>query len=336
MQAMIDANDQAHYTGYGDDDHTAEAVDAFRRLFGPETAVFFVPTGTAGNLLALASLTEPWQRVICHHFSHLNEDESTGPERFSHCRVVPVHSADGSSKLSPDDLGRVGPLPRGDVHQPQPGLVTFTNSTEMGEVYTPSETRELCAVAHELGYRAHLDGARFANAVAAQGCDPRELVDAGVDAMTFGGTKNGLATSEAVLFFPQGDGEAFGRAVRAFPHHRKAMGHLVSKHRFISAPFTAVLRDGVWLKHAAHANRMAAELSRGLSGLGLEVAFPTQANGVFVRLPDEVHEHLQAKGHGYYSIGVPADKLYRLVASFDTELSDVQRFIADAREALGR
>ena len=167
LQAILEANDGVHRIGYGDDELTERAVEAFRAIFGPDAAVFFVTTGTAGNLLATASLIEPWQEVICHHFSHFNEDESTGPERIAHCRVTPLTSADGSSKMSPDDVRRAARKSRGDVHQPQPGLVTFTNATEMGEVYTPRETRALCATAHGLGYRVHVDGARFANAVAA-------------------------------------------------------------------------------------------------------------------------------------------------------------------------
>ena len=337
IQAILDANDGVHRIGYGDDELTARAVEAFHEVFGPDAAVFFVATGTAGNLLAAASLTEPWQQIICHHFSHFYEDESTGPERVAHCRVVPLRSADGSSKMSAEDVRLAARMPRGDVHQPQPGLVTFTNSTEMGEVYTPQETHGLCQTAHEVGYRVHLDGARFANAVAARDCDPRELAnDAGVDAMTFGGTKNGLANSEAVLFFPQGDGSAYRRAVEAFPFHRKAMGHLLSKHRFTSAPLAATLRGGAWLKHAAHANAMAADLAGGLGELGLEIAFPVQANEVFVRLPDEVHAALQAVGHGYYPVCDPAERLYRLVAGFDTRPEDVQRFVADARAAVIR
>ncbi|UCD76858.1 MAG: low specificity L-threonine aldolase [Phycisphaerales bacterium] len=337
VQAILDADDGSHYIGYGDDELTARAVETFREVFGPDVAVFFVATGTAGNLLTAAALTEPWQRVICHHVSHFNEDESTGPERIAHCRVVPTNSADGSSKLSVEDVRRAASMPRGDLHQPQPGLLTITNSTEMGEVYTPQETRELCAAAHGLGYRVHLDGARFANAVAALGCDPRELAsDAGIDAMTFGGTKNGLANSEAVLFFPQGDGAAYRRAVEAFPYHRKGMGHLLSKHRFTSVPLAATLRDGIWLKHAAHANRMASELADGLRELGLELAYPVQANGVFVRLEDDVHAALQAAGHGYYPVGEPEAKLYRLVTSFDTDASDIQRFLADLRRVLIR
>jgi len=145
LQAILDANDGVHRIGYGDDELTARAVEAFHEIFGPDMAVFFVATGTAGNLLATASLIEPWQEVICHHFSHFNEDESTGPERIAHCRVTPLSSADGSSKMSPEDVRRAARKSRGDVHQPQPGLVTFTNATEMGEVYTPRETRELCA-----------------------------------------------------------------------------------------------------------------------------------------------------------------------------------------------
>src|SRR5262249_55601633 len=156
------------------------------------------------------------------------------------------------------------------VHQPQPGIVSLANSTELGAIYTAATMRSICDAAHELGYRVHVDGARFANAVAAAGCDPRELsVDAGVDALSFGGTKNGLAYGEAVIFFPQPDAPgAFRRALETFPFHRKSTGHLLSKHRFVAAQFDAVLESDAWLRHAAHANAMALRLARGLEALG--------------------------------------------------------------------
>lgn len=329
LEAVISVNDAAHHIGYGDDAYTQQAVEAFRRIFGRDTGVFFVATGTAANTLAIASLTQPWQQVLCHAHSHYNDDESTAPERITHCRTVQIHSE--SSKLTPEDIARAAAGSRGDVHQPQPGVLTISNPTEFGTVYTPDEMRALCEATHAAGYRVHVDGARFANAVASLNCDPRALsVDAGVDALSFGGTKNGLAFGEAVLFFPQRDRADFQRAVEGFPFHRKGTGHLLSKHRFASAPFAATLNGGVWLRHAAHANAMARQLAEGLGSMEIVPAFPVEANGVFVRLPDAVDASLKSAGHGYYPFGDPAMNLSRLMCSFDTTAEDIIRFLADA------
>ena len=332
LAGLTTACDGAHHIGYGDDVITQRAVEVFHRLFGESTAVFFVATGTAANTLAIASLTEPWNRVLCHRHSHYNDDESTAPERLTGCRVTALES--DPVKIVADDLRRLIGNGRGDVHQPSPGVLTLSNATEFGTVYRPAELRELCDLAHEGGYRVHMDGARFANAVAACGCAPRELtVDVGLDALSFGGTKNGLAFGEAVLFFRQGDGSAWRRARETFEHHRKASGHLLSKHRFVSAPFAATLDDGSWLRHAAHANAMARRLATGLHELGIEPVYPVEANGVFVRLPVPVDEALQARGHGYYPFGDSDQGLSRLMCSFDTTEDEVDGFLADVRGA---
>lgn len=334
MQALAEANDGAHATGYGDDPWTERAGRAFRGLFGDESAVFFVATGTAANVLAIASLTEPWHQNICHEHSHYNEDESTAPERLTQCRAVPVRTKD--SKITPQALEPLLARSRGDVHQPYPGVLTISNPTEFGTVYTPDEVRMLCELAHGAGYRVHMDGARFANAVAALGCDPRELTGAaGVDALSFGGTKNGLAFGEAVVFFRQeASGEWFDRAVRAFPFHRKGTGHLLSKHRFAAAQFAVTIETGAWLKHADHANAMAQRLGAGLAELGVEPAVPVESNGVFVPLPAEVDAALKAAGHGYYDFGEPGLGLARLMCSFDTTLEEVDALVRDAAGAM--
>ncbi|MHC4274320.1 MAG: threonine aldolase family protein [Planctomycetota bacterium] len=334
LQALIDAS-TGQCIAYGDDEHTAAAVAAFRGIFGDAASVWLVVTGTAANTLAIASLTDPWQQVLCHVHSHYNDDESTAPERITHCRTVQIRT--DSSKLEPSDIERAGITLRGDVHQPQPGVVSISNPTEFGTVYTPAETAALCETAHAAGFRVHVDGARFANAVAAVGCDPKELsVDAGVDALCFGGTKNGLACSEAVLFFPQGDGRVFEAAAAAFPFHRKSTGHLLSKQRFMSAPFAATLRDGIWLRHAAHANAMAARLSEGLREAGYQLRFPTDANAVFVTLPPVVDKALRDRGYAYYAFGEPGWNLFRLMCSFDTQPAQIDAAVAEARAVLDR
>lgn len=336
MQAIVEANDNSHEIGYGDDAYTARAVEAFQKVFGDDIALFFVATGSAANTLALASLTQPWEQVLCHSHSHINCDESTTPERFTNCRITPIHpSGEEWNKITPKDFAAAATFSRGDVHQPQPGVLSISNTTEFGMVYSLPEVSALCEVAHAAGFRVHVDGARFANAVAANGCDPRDLTcRAGVDALSFGGTKNGLAFGEAVIFFPQGDRSAYDRARAAFPFHRKGTGHLLSKHRFVSAPFAAGLRDGNWLKHASHANAMAAELAEGLSRLGIPPKFAVNANAVFVKLPPHVDAALQRKGHGYYPFGNPEWKLTRLMCSFDTTSDDVRAFLCDVEAAL--
>lgn len=335
-----------HAIGYGDDECTSRAVAALRSLFGVDAAVFLVATGTAANTLAVASLTDPWRRVLCHAHAHWNDDESTAPERLTQCRTTTIHPAAGDgSKLSPDDVLRAGASGRGDVHQPAPGVLTISNPTEFGTIYTPDEVRALCDAAHSLGYLVHIDGARFANAVAAlldrgvhAAAAPlcRALtIDAGADALSFGGTKNGLALGEAVVFFPQGDGAAFERAARAFPFHRKSFGHLISKHRFVSAPFAATIADGSWIRHARRANTLAGELGASLGAAGVAVRFPVETNGVFVELAGHVHAALQQRGHRYYPFGDPAWRVYRLMCSFDTQQADIDALVADARAAIG-
>jgi threonine aldolase len=334
LQAFIDAS-EGHSIAYGDDEYTSAAVAGFRRIFGDSASIWFVATGTAANTLAIAALTNPWQQVLCHVHSHFNDDESTAPERIAHCRTNQIHT--DSSKLEPADIERAGISLRGDVHQPQPGVVTISNPTEFGTVYTVAETAALCEVAHAAGFRVHVDGARFANAVAALGCDPRELsIDAGVDALCFGGTKNGLACSEAVLLFPQGDGRAYEAATAAFPFHRKSTGHLLSKHRFMTAPFAATLRDGVWLRHAVHANDMAARLSGGLVDAGYRLRFPTEANAVFVTLSPAADAALRVGGYAYYPFGEPGWNLFRMMCAFDTSPAQVDAAVADARAAVAR
>ena len=329
--AIVAAAEAGHAIAYGDDDWTSRAVAAVRGVLGEVTEVFLVATGTAANALSIAALTEPWQRVLCHDHSHLNSDESTAPERLAQCRLVPIRTPEGRSRITPEHITAHGRLLRGDVHEPQPGVVSITNPTEFGEVYTPAEVEAMARTAHELGYRVHCDGARFANAVAFLGCDPRDLADrAGVDALSLGGSKNGLPTVEAVCFFAQDDGAGQRNATHRFDHLRKGSGHMVSKHRFLAAPLAAVLEDGAWLRHAGHANAMAARLGEGLAALGCELAYPVQSNGVFVRLGEVVHGRLQAAGYDYYPVGEPGGDLVRLMCSFDTTPGDVDALLEAA------
>lgn len=344
LRAIHDCN-QGHALGYSDDDWTTRAVAAFRRIFSPDTHVFFVPTGTAANVLAVAALTKPWQRILCHEHAHINDDESTAPELFTSCRVTPIHSdpLTQGSLLSSDLVHAAAEAgSRNDVHQPAPGVLFLSNPTEFGEVYTPEQLQDLCAAAHALGYRVLCDGARFANAVAhvahARHISAHEAaraltIDAGLDALTFGGTKNGLAHAEAVLFFPQPlNPDIAAQAAADFPFHRKRAGHLLSKHRFLSAQFAAVLESSAWVSHASHANAMAARLADALQSLHLRPAFHTHANAVFVQLPQPLIDHLFAQGHEFYTLGPARWRLARLVCSFDTSPEDIGAISRSIRE----
>lgn len=325
LQAMVAASG-GRAGAYGGDEDTARADSAFAGVFGPDTEVFFVATGTAANTLAIASLTRPWQQILCEEFAHLANDESTAPERLTGCRMVTLPAR--GRKLVPEDVERRASMPARGVHHPAPGVVSISNPTEFGEAYGPAEVAALADAAHRHGYRFHVDGARFANAVASLDCDPRALtVDAGVDALSFGGTKNGLALGEAVLLFP---GEAQAEAAAAFPTLRKSAGHLLSKHRYVTAPFEAVLTDGAWLRHAGHANAMARRLSEGLAELGCPPRFPTDTNGVFAALAPEVDRRLRAAGWVFHLFGPVDGRAARFMTSFDTPSERVEQLLQDA------
>lgn len=324
VEALL-AQQGGRETAYSDDRATADAVAAIRDVLEADAEVFFVATGTAANTLGIAALVQPWQRVLCEQWAHFAVDESTGPELLANCRVTTIPN-DGR-KLTPAillDADRS--LERG-VHHPMPGAVTISNPTEHGEVYTPDEVAALADAAHARGYRLHLDGARFANAVAALGCTPRDLT-VGVDALSFGGAKNGLALGEAVVFLP---GPAQHEAAARFPHLRKAAGHLVAKNRYLAAPFAAVLRDDVWLRHAGHANAMASRLAAGLARAGVTPRFAVEANLVFAPLTDGLDRHLTDRGWRYHMPGHPDWRVARFVTAFDTPPERVDRLVADVQ-----
>ncbi|MDC0722576.1 threonine aldolase family protein [Nannocystis bainbridge] len=338
LAALVEAA-QGEALAYGGDEVTQRAATRVAALFGAESkaAVFFVATGTAANTLAVAALTEPWQRVLCHRHSHYNEDESTAPERITQCRTTPIDPGPDPTRLTPEVLlphlvGR-----RGDVHEPAPGVLTLSNPTEFGTVYTPAELAALSRVAHEHGYRVHVDGARFSQAVAhvmrtldlSEEAACRALtVDAGVDALSFGGTKGGLAIGEAVVLFA-GRSPAAARAAERLPFLRKSTGHLLSKHRYVSGQFNRALAHGAWVRHAAAAATMAERLAAGLRIRGLTPTFPRESNAVFVDLPAPVDRRLRNRGHSYYPFATPLGPRARLMCSFATTQADIDAFLAD-------
>jgi len=330
FQALEEAN-RGHEPSYGDDRWTAEAADLLRETFESDCEVFFAFNGTAANSLALASLCQSYHSIVCHETAHVETDECGAPEFFSNgTKVLTAPGPHG--KLGPDAVLHLVRR-RADIHYPKPRVVSVTQPTELGTLYSQGELSALGERAKALGLRIHMDGARFANAVAALGARPRELSkDTGVDVLCLGGTKNGMAVGEAVLFFDRGLSEEF-------EYRCKQAGQLASKMRFLAAPWVGMLRSGAWLRHARHANEMAALLSRELSQApGLTELHPVEANSVFVALPPAAARALRARGWRFYDfIGSGG---VRFMCAWDTTPEDVHAFatevVAEAGRALGK
>lgn len=324
MAAVLRAND-GYARGYGADEIMARVTRHLRDVFeAPDAVVHLVATGTAANSLALATMSQPWQGIFCHRHAHIAEDECGAPEFFSHgAKLVLVDGAHG--RMTPETLdAAITATGVGGVHGVQRGPVSITNVTEAGTVYQPDEIAALTARARYHGLACHLDGARFANALAATGATAAEMTwKAGIDAVSFGGTKNGCMGVEAVVIFdPARDWE--------FQLRRKRGGHLFSKNRFLAAQLDGYLEDGAWLRHAAHANDMAARLASGLAAkAGVEQRHPVQANMMFPEWPEGTHERLEAAGAVYYRFpAAPGREAARLVTSWSTQPDDVDRFLA--------
>lgn len=276
MQAIVDAN-EGDAVGYGDDPMTARAIAKFREYFGAQTDVYFTFNGTAANIVALSCMTRPWEAVLAPSTAHLQVDECGAFERFAGSKVIPISTGDGKLRIADiEPYLLVGK----DEHHPQPRVISVSNTTEWGDVYERDELRELCAFAHEHDLLVHVDGARIANAAAALGATPREITkDVGVDALSFGGTKNGLLGGEAVLFFDP------KLSANAGPYVHKQAMQLASKMRFIAAQFEALLTNDRWLIYAAHANAMAQRLLSGVREIsGVKVTRPVRANAIFATM----------------------------------------------------
>src|SRR3954447_2994011 len=273
--AMAEAN-LGHAPAYGDDVWTAKASDAFRSLFEIECEVFFAFNGTAANSLALASLCQSYHSVICSETAHVETDECGAPEFFSNgSKLLVARSSDG--KLTPDAIRAIA-TNRSDIHFPKPRVVTVTQPTETGQVYSLAELRAISACCRELGLSLHMDGARFANACASLGCSPADMTwRAGVDVLCFGGTKNGMAVGEAILFFDP-------KLAEDFDYRCKQAGQLASKMRFLAAPWVGMLKGGAWLRNARHANACAKRLAVAVADVAeFSLMFPVEANAVFLR-----------------------------------------------------
>jgi threonine aldolase len=319
LAAMQEAN-LGHAPAYGDDRWTTEAADLLRALFETDCDVYFAFNGTAANSLALAAMTQSYHSVLCHETAHVETDECGAPEFFSNGVKVLTMPGEGG-KVTPAGVRHLVEK-RSDIHYPKPRVVSLTQATEQGAVYSLEELRAVGETARSLGLRVHMDGARFANAVAALGCSPAELTwKAGVDVLCFGGTKNGMAAGEAVVFFDRTVSDEFA-------YRCKQAGQLASKMRFLAAPWVGMLRDGSWLRHAAHANAMASLLHERLRPLpGVTVLRAPQANTVFVHLPPGVGDALRGRGWRFYDFIAGAGS--RFMCAWDTTPEDVAALAAD-------
>ena len=324
--SALAAANAGHAPAYGGDDWTAAATSAIRDLFKTDCEVFFVYTGTAANSLGLAAMCRNTDAIICHANSHINVDECGAPGFFS--GGAKLLAADTPmAKLTPEAVERLAVTPH-DVHSSRPRVLALTQATELGTLYSPLEMWKLSECAHGLGMKVHVDGARFANAVAALACAPADISwRAGVDALSLGGTKNGLPFGEAIVFFDRELANEFGR-------RRMQGGQLASKMRFLAAPWLGVLKDGAWLTHAAHANAMAKRLADGMAGVpGTRMLAPTEANGVFIDLPLAAIMDLRAKGWRFHEfIGATG---VRFMCSWDTPATAVDALAADVRDCCG-
>jgi threonine aldolase len=325
LEAIQFAN-SGHAAGYGGDVITEKAKKAFADLFETQCEVFFVFNGTAANSLAVGSFCSPHHSVICHQFSHLETDECNAPGFLNQgLKTVGIDGSNG--KLAPDSIDEAL-KGRRDVHASQPRVISITNSTELGTLYHPEEVQNMGELAHRKGLALHVDGARFANAVAAAHCHPADLTwKAGVDVLVFGGTKNGLAVGEAVVFFDR-------ERAATFLYRMKQAGQLASKMRFLAAQWLGILSNDRWLYYAQHANSIAVRLARGLAPIpGLKLLFPTEANAVFAKIPAPAVHALHKIGWRFYTDVGPGGGS-RLMCSWDTTAQDVDRFIEDVKASI--
>src|SRR5882724_896561 len=317
--AMTEAN-HGHETSYGDDTWTGKASDLIRRVFETDCEVFFVFNGTSANALSLAALCQSYHSILCHELAHVEVAECGAPEFFANGSKVLLLTGE-HAMIEPKAIERAVNK-RTDIHYPKPRVLSLTQATEVGTVYSLEQLREVTGVARGLHLRVHMDGARFANAIVSLGVTPKEITwESGVDVLCFGGTKNGIAIGEAVVFFNP-------ELAREFDYRCKQGGQLASKMRFLSAPWVGMLQDGAWLRHAKHANAMAKRLESSIASLpGIGIAYPVQSNAVFARLPAELVQAMHQRGWKFYTHVGSADEA-RLMCSWDTTEEDVDAFAA--------
>ena len=321
-EALATAN-QGHAPAYGEDAWTDRVFERVRELFETNCEIFFTFNGTAANSLALASVCRSYHSVICHQHAHVETDECGAPEFFSNgSKVLLIDGPNG--KIEPEGIAQTVTR-RSDVHYPKPRAVSIAQVTELGAVYQPKELAVIGETCEDLGLYLHMDGARFAHAVAALGRLPKELTwQVGVDVLCFGGTKLGMPVGDMVVFFDR-------ELAHEFEYRCKQAGQLAAKMRFLAAPWLGMLDEDAWLRHAGHANRQAAELSRRLQAIpGVTLLFPTEANSVFVALPKAVRQGLRERGWSFYTF-IGEDGV-RLMCSWDTTDEDVKTLAREVAE----
>jgi len=320
--AAIAAANAGHVIAYGDDPYTARAVEQFQKHFGKDIAVYFVFGGTGANVLGLQAVTKSYNAVICAETAHINVDECGAPEKFTGCKLLSVSTPDGKIRAE-----QIRPFLHGVgfEHHVQPGVVSISQATEMGTVYTQREVKTLSGFAHKHNMLLHMDGARIANAAVNLKASFKEIAkDAGVDVLSFGGAKNGMMYGEAVVFFDK-------QLAADFKYIRKQGMHLPSKMRFIAAQFEALLSGDLWRRSAAHANRMAQLLASELAKIPrITITQKVEANGVFALVPQKYIALLQKK-YFFYVWNDETSEI-RLMTSFDTTEQDIAEFIGLVRK----
>jgi threonine aldolase len=324
LEAIAAANDGTHARAYGADPWTAQAQELFQQHFGDDARGYLMFNGTGANVTAMRACCRPWEGVICADTAHVHVDEGGAPERMGGLKLLTTPTVDG--KLTPDDIARKT-IRVGDEHAVQARVVTITQSTELGTLYSVGELRALADAAHARNLLLHVDGARLANAAAALGTGFGDITtDAGVDVVTFGATKNGALGAEAVVFIAPGNDDGF-------LHLRKQSMQLASKGRFLAAQIVALLEGDLWRRTAAHANAMAARLAAGVTGIpGVQVTQAVQANAVFAIIPPSAYDELNAR-YPFY-VWDEATGEVRWMCSWDTTPEEVDGFVAAIAGAL--
>ena len=319
MDALIAAN-SGIAVSYGDDEWSSALKSKLSEVFETDVEVFLAVTGTASNALALSALAPVFGKIYCHELSHINTDECGAPELFTGgAKLIPMRSSNG--RINANELAEAI-RGAGNVHVAQPSVVSITQSCETGTVYQLDEIQAISKIARAHKMSIHMDGARFANALAFLDVSPAEMTwKSGVDVLTLGGTKNGCLAAEAIVFFKP-------EMVGNFPYLHKRSGQLLSKMRFISSQLEAYVTDDLWIRNARHANLMAKKLSEGLNSFSnIELAYPTQSNEIFVHLPRELIDYLNNAGYDINEEELDG-KAVRFVTAWNSELKDVDRLLA--------
>ena len=316
LQAIIDAN-IGHEKAYGQDSYTKKAIELFKKHFGQDIAVYLVLTGTAANVLGMSALLKPYQAILCPETAHINNDEAGAPERYTGSKILPVKTTDGKLTVGAlkDQLNLIGVQ-----HKVQPKIISISQATELGTVYTPEEIKKLTDFAHKNNLYVHMDGARLCNAAARLNKTLAQLTkDVGIDLLAFGGTKDGMMIGEAVLFFNK-------ELAKDFQYIRKQGMQLASKSRFIAAQFIPFLSNDLWLKNAQHANNMATLLAEEMNKIpDIKTSRPVHANAVFAYIDPALIPLLQERY--FFYVWNAATSEVRLMTSFDTTKEDVLDFV---------